>query len=92
MTIPTTQRHFFAEIALDKKCYRLIEAVASSEKEARELVRHTLGIALIARTDSRAKRGVKSRLFRDMKEWTRMLGRHSLTKKQVDCMIMAATR
>lgn len=78
-------RFLFAELALDKKAYRLIEVVEDNLDNAHSRIGVTLGIAYIAMQPVRsAKPGVRTRLFRDRAKWEGFLDKFFLTAAVVD--------
>ncbi len=85
-------KYLFAEIALDKRAYRLIEVVESDIGRAKKCIKYPLGVAFIAVQPVRtAKRGtVRSRLYHDRETWEVFLDKFFLTAKDVDNLISQA--
>lgn len=78
-------KYLFAEVALDKRAYRVIEVVASSREEAESRLKTSLATTFIAQKPVRsAKRGVKSRLYRTYDDWANFLDKFFLTPKQIE--------
>lgn len=78
-------KYFFAELTLDKKCYRLYEVVDTSLNEARAQIPIGIGIAYVAMSPCKANNpSKKSRLFKDSNKWENFLDKFFLTKKDID--------
>lgn len=85
------QKYLFAELALERKGYRLLEVVAETKAKAEKSLPTRFGVAYLAATATRqSKPNVRTRIYRNRESWARLLDRYFLTVDQVDERLSAA--